>query len=251
MNILYPDLKGKTIIITGGLGFLASQFIKGFEDNSSNVIILDNKASSKKNFFSCDITQENELKSIKKMIKKKYQKIDVLINNAANNYGAGSSLFETKLENFSSKIWDDDLQVGLKGAMLCTKIFGSDMSRQSSGGNIINISSDLGIISPDNRIYKKNYVKPVTYSIIKHGIIGLTKYTATYWPKKIRCNALAFGGMENNQDKYFIKNIKKLIPMGRMGRKNEYNNSILFLASQASSYINGSTIIVDGGRTIL
>ena len=185
------------------------------------------------------------------MAKKKYKTIDVLVNNAANNYGAGSSLSKTRLESFSDKIWDDDLKVGLKGAMLCTKIFGAEMNFQLSGGNIINISSDLGIISPDNRIYKKNSVKPVTYSVIKHGIIGLTKYTATYWPKKIRCNALAFGGMENNQDKNFIKKIKELIPMGRMGRKNEYNNSLLFLASKASSYINGATIIVDGGRTIL
>lgn len=251
MNILYPDLKNKTIIITGGLGFLASQFVEAFKDNCSNVIILDNKLSSKKNFFNCDITKEDELKSIKKIIKKKYKTIDVLINNACNNYGAGSCSLDTKLESFSEKIWDDDLKVGLKGAMLCTKIFGAEMSRQSSGGNIINISSDLGIISPDNRVYKKNSVKPVTYSVIKHGIIGLTKYTATYWPKKIRCNALAFGGMENDQDKNFIKKIKELIPMGRMGRKNEYNNSVLFLSSQASSYINGTTIIIDGGRTIL
>jgi len=135
--------------------------------------------------------------------------------------------------------------------MLCTKIFGSQMNKQLNGGNIINISSDLGIISPDNRIYKKNSVKPVTYSVIKHGIIGLTKYTATYWPKKVRCNAVAFGGMEKNQDKAFIKKVSQLIPMGRMAKKNEYNNTILFLASKASSYINGSTVVVDGGRTIL
>ena len=90
---------------------------------------------------------------------KKYKTIDVLINNAANNYGAGSSTFETKLESFSGQVWDSDLKVGLKGAMLCTKIFGSKMNRQSSGGNIINISSDLGIISPDNRIYKKNSIQ--------------------------------------------------------------------------------------------
>lgn len=251
MNILYPDLKDKTILITGGLGFLASQFIKAFEDNSCNVIIFDKKKSNKKNFFNCDITKEDELKSIKKIIKKKYKSIDVLINNAANNYGAGSNSTETKLESFSQKIWDDDLKVGLKGAMLCTKIFGTEMSCQISGGNIINISSDLGIVSPDHRIYQKNYVKPVTYSVIKHGIIGLTKYTATYWPKKIRCNALAFGGVENNQGQAFIKKVEKLIPMGRMGKKNEYNNTILFLASKASSYINGTTIVVDGGRTIL
>ena len=251
MNILYSDLKSKTIIITGGLGFLASQFTKAFEDNSSNVIILDVKNSNKKNFFRCDITKEDELKAISLIIKKKYKKIDVLINNAANNYIAGSNSSKTKLENFSEKIWDTDLNVGLKGAMLCTKIFGTEMDQQATGGNIINISSDLGIISPDNRIYKKDSVKPVTYSVVKHGIVGLTKYTATYWPKKIRCNAVAFGGMENGQDKDFISKVKKLIPMSRMAKKNEYNNAILFLASKASSYVNGTTLVVDGGRTIL
>ncbi len=251
MNIPYPDLKNKTVIITGGLGFLASQFTKAFESNSSKVIIFDKKKSNKKNFFNCDITKEEELKAAKNKIKKRYKSIDILINNAANNYGPESKSKETRLENFSNKIWDDDLEIGLKGAMLCTKIFGTEMNRQKSGGNIINISSDLGIISPDHRIYNKGSVKPVTYSVIKHGIIGLTKYTATYWPKKIRCNALAFGGMEKSHKTKFIKNITKLIPMGRMAKKNEYNNAILFLASKASSYINGTTIIVDGGRTIL
>jgi NAD(P)-dependent dehydrogenase (short-subunit alcohol dehydrogenase family) len=251
MNILYSDLKKKTIIITGGLGFLATQFTKAFEYNLCNVIILDTKNCNKKNFFKCDITKENQIRNVCLRIKNKFKTIDVLINNAANNYVSGSRSFETKLESFSEKIWDSDLEVGLKGAMLCTKIFGTEMSRQPTGGNIINISSDLGIISPDNRIYKKNSVKPLTYSVVKHGIIGLTKYTATYWPKKIRCNALAFGGMENNQDKNFISKVKKLIPIGRMAKKNEYNNAVLFLASKASSYVNGTTLVVDGGRTIL
>jgi NAD(P)-dependent dehydrogenase (short-subunit alcohol dehydrogenase family) len=251
MNILYSDLKRKTIIITGGLGFLASQFEKAFEDNLSNVIILDTKNCKKKNYFRCDITKEDQLRAVCLIIKKKYKSIDVLINNAANNYVTGSGSFETKLESFSEKIWDADLEVGLKGAMLCTKVFGTEMNRQSTGGNIINISSDLGIISPDNRIYKRNSVKPLTYSVVKHGIVGLTKYTATYWPKKIRCNAVAFGGMENGQDKDFISKVKKLIPMSRMAKKNEYNNAILFLASKASSYVNGTTLVVDGGRTIL
>jgi len=251
MNILYPDLKKKTIIITGGLGFLATQFTKAFEYNLCNVIILDTKNCNKKNFFKCDVTKENQIRNVCLIIKNKFKTIDVLINNAANNYVSGSSSFETKLESFSEKIWNADLEVGLKGAMLCTKVFGTEMSLQPTGGNIINISSDLGIISPDNRIYKKNSVKPLTYSVVKHGIIGLTKYTATYWPKKIRCNALAFGGMENNQDKNFISKVKKLIPIGRMAKKNEYNNPVLFLASKASSYVNGTTLVVDGGRTIL
>jgi NAD(P)-dependent dehydrogenase (short-subunit alcohol dehydrogenase family) len=251
MKILYPDLKNKTIVITGGLGFLASQFIKAFQQNSCNIIIIDNKNSNKKNYYKCDITNEKNIEEVKSIIKKNYKTIDILINNAANNYGPGAKSKKLMLENFDEKIWDADLNVGLKGAMLCTKIFGREMSKQKNGGNIINISSDLGIISPDNRIYAKNSIKPVTYSVVKHGIIGLSKYTATYWPKKVRCNALAFGGMANNQDKKFVNKLKKLIPLNRMAKKNEYNGSILFLASEASSYINGSTIVVDGGRTIL
>jgi NAD(P)-dependent dehydrogenase (short-subunit alcohol dehydrogenase family) len=128
------------------------------------------------------------------------------------------------------------------------------MSKQKTGGNIINISSDLGIIAPDQRLYEhtKSFKKPVSYSVVKHGIIGLTKYTASYWAKKnIRCNAFAPGGIFNNQDKIFISKIKKLIPLNRMAMPNEHNKTILFLASNASSYITGSIIISDGGRTII
>jgi NAD(P)-dependent dehydrogenase (short-subunit alcohol dehydrogenase family) len=120
-------------------------------------------------------------------------------------------------------------------------------------GSIINISSDLGIIAPDQRIYKKsNFIKPVTYSVVKHGIIGLTKYTASYWGKKnIRCNAIAPGGIYNNHNSSFVKKINQLIPLGRMAKKKEYNGLILFLCSDHSSYITGSVIVADGGRTII
>ena len=126
------------------------------------------------------------------------------------------------------------------------------MKKNAKGGKIINISSDLGIISPDQRLYKNlNFNKPITYSVIKHGIIGLTKYVATYWAKNnIRCNAIAPGGMYNNQNKLFINSIKKLIPLNRMGRVNEYNSIVLFLSSDQSSYITGTTVVIDGGRTI-
>ena len=127
------------------------------------------------------------------------------------------------------------------------------MSKQASGGNIINISSDLGIIAPDQRLYNHTtFRKPVSYSVVKHGIIGLTKYTASYWAKKnIRCNAIAPGGMSNNQNKNFIKKINKIIPIGRMAKKNEFNDLILFLSSDSSSYMTGSIVVADGGRTII
>ncbi len=124
---------------------------------------------------------------------------------------------------------------------------------QKKNGIILNISSDLGIIAPNQSIYKKaNFIKPVSYSVVKHGIIGLTKYTASYWAKKnIRCNAIAPGGIYNNQDKNFLKEIKNIIPVGRMAKKNEYNDLVLFLCSKSSSYITGSIIVSDGGRTMI
>ena len=126
---------------------------------------------------------------------------------------------------------------------------------KKKGGNIVNISSDLGVISPNQDIYlnkgKRFSIKPVTYSVVKHGIIGLTKYTAVNWAQyNIRCNAMCPGGMENNQNKYFLKNIRKLIPLKRMGKFNEYNLSLLYLLSNASSYMNGHSLILDGGRSI-
>ena len=126
------------------------------------------------------------------------------------------------------------------------------MSKNKSGV-ILNISSDLGIIAPDQNLYKDlKFKKPVTYSVVKHALNGLTKYTASYWANKnIRCNAIAPGGIENNQNKKFLNKLRKVIPMGRLAKKNEYNNLILFMCSDASSYMTGSIVVADGGRTII
>ncbi len=248
----FADLKNKVVVITGGNGFMGIQYSKAFKQIGSIVISLDVKKKKNELFYFCDITNENEVKNTLDQIVKKYKKIDILINNASIDY-IPSKINKTdySLENFSQELWLRDLSVGLTGAFICTKIFGKYMSKQKKGGNIINVSSDLGLIAPDNRVYENNFVKPVSYSVIKHGIIGLTKYTSTYWSKKnIRCNCFAPGGMFNNQDQQFVNNIKKLIPLNRMAKKNEYNSIILFLASEASSYLNGSTLVADGGRSI-
>ena len=156
------------------------------------------------------------------------------------------------MENFPDQLLDKDILVSLKGSYLCSKIFGSYMVKFKKGV-ILNVSSDLGIIAPDQRIYgKSGFVKPVTYSIVKHGIIGLTKYVASYWGKKnIRCNAIAPGGIYNNHDSSFVKKINQLIPLGRMAKKKEYNGLILFLCSDKCLYITGQNIIVDGGWTAI
>ena len=140
--------------------------------------------------------------------------------------------------------------------MLCSKVFGLEMSRNEKGV-ILNISSDLGIIAPDQRLYKKSGlpydkqpVKPVTYSVIKHGIIGLTKYLATYWVDEgVRVNSISLGGVSNDQDPKFVERLTNLIPLGRMAHEDEYKAAIIFLVSDASSYMTGSNLVIDGGRS--
>jgi len=249
---MFSDLKNKNIVITGGLGFLGKQIINAYVKEGSRVIVLDNKKkinSKKFEHFSCDICNERKLKIVYKKIVKKYKTIDILINNAASNHDIGKNI--RSFEKFNLKIWEQDIKVGLTGAFLCTQLFGGKMSKQKKGGNIINISSDLGIIAPDQRLYDHtSFRKPISYSVVKNGIIGLTKYTSTFWNKNnIRCNAVAFGGVYRNQDKFFVKKISNLIPLGRMAQENEYNATIIYLISDASSYMNGTVLTIDGGRT--
>ena len=145
---------------------------------------------------------------------------------------------------------------GLTGAWLCSKHYGSEIAKNKKGGTIVNISSDLGLISPDQRLYlsgkdKNKLVKPVTYSVIKTGLIGLTRYLATYWVDKgVRCNAICPGGIENAQSKDFLKKVSTRIPMGRLAKPEEYQGTLLWMLSDASSYLNGAIVPVDGGRTV-
>ena len=153
-------------------------------------------------------------------------------------------------------MWQKDLNVGLLGAFNCSKSIGTHMA-STGGGVILNIASDLGIIAPDQRIYSleavprnEQPVKPVTYSVVKHAIIGLTKYLATYWADdNVRVNSLSPGGIYTDQPDDFVEKLSALIPMGRMASSDEYQAAVLFLVSQASSYMTGSNLVIDGGRT--
>ena len=261
------DLRNKNIIITGGAGLMSSNFIEGILEYGGNPIILekDQKKLSllKKNIKSkfkinlnsylVDITNSSEVKKNSKILEKKFKRIDALINNAARNPIFNDRIKNSSFADFDIKEWLQDCKIGLTGSILCSQIYGSIISKNLNGGTILNISSDLGLISPDQRLYKtknKIFEKPVSYSVIKSGLIGLTKFTSTYWAdKNVRCNCICPGGIEDKQSKVFLKKIKKLIPLGRMAKKNEYNGLIVFLLSDASSYINGSIISADGGRT--
>ena len=226
--------------------------------NIKNLSII--KKYFKKNFShsinieKCDITKINDVKHLKKKIISKYKKIDALINNASVNY-TSEDIKKKKISNLNIDAWKRDLDVGLTGSMICSMIFGDEINKNKNGGVIINISSDLGLISPDQRLYidKNNKsVKPASYSAVKHGIIGLTKYFATYWTnKKLRVNAICPGGMKNKNSKKFINKVSKLIPLGRLANYGEYKGVIKFLLSDEASYMNGSSVVIDGGRTII
>ena len=226
-------------------------------DNFANE--LNSKYKVKAMGFAIDITDEQAIESNAKSLIDKFGKIDGLVNNAANNPKVENNgeLNFSRLENFPLDIWNQDIAVGLTGTFLCSKHYGYQISKNPNGGSIVNISSDLGLIAPDQRLYAKEdivddkqNVKPVTYSVVKTGLIGLTRYLATYWAdKNVRCNAICPGGVENGQPKKFLKEVKVRIPMGRMANDKEYQGTLLWMLSDASSYLNGAIVPVDGGRT--
>jgi NAD(P)-dependent dehydrogenase (short-subunit alcohol dehydrogenase family) len=257
----------KIALITGGCGLLGWEYAKSLNEINYKVIILDNnlfKIKQRKHslnklnldidIYAVDITNEkNLIKKIKEIINK-HKKIDVLINNAAIDFKPIKKNIKIKNNflDFDQKRWEREISVGLTGAFLCSKVIGKYMVKKKYG-IILNIASDLSIIAPNQDLYKHlRTSKPVSYSVIKHGIHGLTKYLAALWAKlNIRVNTLSPSGVLTNQDKIFIKKIKKLIPMNRMAKVNEYNEAIKYLCSDKSSYLTGQNIIIDGGRTII
>ena len=268
------NLTKKTALITGSAGLLGYEHAVALLEIGANLIVTDidqeklfnlseklKEKANKSDIIShyLDITCYESVNSLQEILQKQGIKIDILINNAAINpvVNKKSEIEGSRLENFSNKQWDLEIAVGLTGAFNCIKVFGSQMAK-NGGGVIVNIASDLSVIAPDNRLYKKDNlspnnqpVKPVSYSVIKHGIIGLTKYIATYWPEKgVRCNALSPGGIFNDQGTDFLKRVEKLIPFQRMAARDEYRGAIQFLCSDASSYMNGHNLVIDGGRSI-
>lgn len=267
------SLDSKVVVITGAAGLLGRQHSDAVARMGGTPVLLDINAQAVERLaadiiarfgvpasgWAVDITQETSVEKNCASLLVRYGQIDGLVNNAANNpkvEGDGAKNF-SRLENFPLEVWLSDMAVGLTGSFLCAKHYGSAIALNPQGGSIVNISSDLGLIAPDQRLYRKpglpdamQPVKPVTYSVVKSGLIGLTRYLATYWAdRNVRCNALCPGGVENNQDQVFLKEVSSRIPMGRLARPDEYQGALLFLLSKASSYMNGATLVVDGGRS--
>lgn len=265
------DLQGRVVVITGGAGMLGRQHALAIGEMGGEPILLDisrgalalareelsQRLGRPVSAHEVDITSPEAVEAARDAILARYGRIDGLVNNAANNPKVEDGQVNwSRMESFPIEIWNGDIAVGLTGAFLCARVFGAEMSRRG-GGSIVNIASDLALIAPDQRLYRKpgladenQPVKPVTYSVVKAGLVGLTRYLATYWADRgVRANALCPGGVEAGQDPAFMARLHDLIPMGRMARADEYQGVLVFLLSDASSYMTGAVISIDGGRT--
>ena len=255
------NLSNKVIILTGASGLLGTEYAHGLSQAGANVVLADlnfekckklslnlNKKYDVDSFpIKLDVTKTNSINTMIKKVIKKFLKIDILINNAIFSESGNT---KTKFENYDLDIWKKGLDVNLTGPFLCCQEVGKIMKKQKNG-NIINISSIYGLVSPDQRIYgNTKIIKSAMYAVTKSSVLNFTRYLASYWREDgIRVNTLSLGGVEENQDPIFKKNYSNKTMIGRMAKKDEYVGGLIFLSSNASSYMTGSNLVIDGGWT--
>lgn len=217
------SLKGKTAIVTGGEGLMGKMICETIRELGGRAVSVDIKDTAD---IRCDITTFSDVLKLADI------DADILVNNAVGN--------QKPVETFTHG-WRDDINIGLTAAVNCIQILSKPLLKNN--GVILNIGSDLSIIGPDQSLYPKGFVKPLSYSVAKHGIVGITKYFATLWPN-VRSNCLCPGGVDVGQS-------HPTIPMQRLAKLEELKGPVAFLVSDASSYMTGSCLVVDGGRTII
>lgn len=253
------SLKGKKIVILGGAGKLGVNFAKTLKNAGAKVILGDIKKTNNNfsKFYYCDVSVEKSIKDFFKEIIKKEKKIHTLIYNV---YSKPKNYYK-KFEDYDIDTWKSVIDVNLTGAYISSKILVNHFKKRKIEGNIIFLSSTYGLVGPDLSIYKglskKNIyggeyllTTPAAYSATKSGLLGLSKYISTSFGKhQIRSNILSPGGVFDNQEKKFVKQYSKKVPLGRMAEWKDYNGAILYLCSDASNYMTGSNLIVDGGWT--
>jgi NAD(P)-dependent dehydrogenase (short-subunit alcohol dehydrogenase family) len=266
------SLKGRVAIVTGGAGLLGVRHGEAIAAAGGVPVLADIRGADAAarateiatTFgvpamgFQCDITRPESIETLLKAVLTRLGRIDILVNNAANNpkVETPGQAF-SRLEGFPTEQWNADLAVGLTGPFLCARIIGGALATQKRGV-IINISSEYGIIAPDQRLYQRDDlpageqpVKPVTYSVVKAGLHGLTLYLATYWADAgVRVNTISLGGVESGQPAAFLARAAARIPMGRMAQPHDFQGALVYLCSDAAAFVTGANLVVDGGKTI-
>tara|TARA_R100001015_G_C4623346_1_gene181101 strand:+ start:380 stop:1198 length:819 start_codon:yes stop_codon:yes gene_type:complete len=271
MNNNIFNLTGKTALITGAGGLLGPKHAEAIIEFGGKVILTDwheDRAKQKSlelnekygagstTWHYMDVTNKDSIENVVKH----YDRIDILINNAAKDPKVKKEAGLTpasRFETMSPDYWFEGVDAAVNGTFFCSQVVSNKMLEQG-GGVILNIASDLGVIAPDQRIYRKEgvaeenqNVKPITYSAAKWAIVGMTKYLGVYFAKKnIRVNCLSPTGVFNNHPEDFVEKLSNIIPMGRMAHIDEYKGAIVFLCSDASSYMTGENMVIDGGKTV-
>jgi NAD(P)-dependent dehydrogenase (short-subunit alcohol dehydrogenase family) len=266
------DLSGRVAILTGGAGMLGRQYARTLLEAGAKVVVADRDAAAANDAatravaeaggeaigWEVDVRLKPSVDAMVAEVDKRFGRLDILINNAAIDpkFDAGVAAQQANsFEEYPVELWQQSLDVNLTGAFLCSQAAGRVMVRQRRG-TIVNISSTYGMVAPDQRLYRvegereQKLFKPAAYSVTKAGIAHLTRYLAAYWgDKNIRVNTLTPGGVFNSQDDGFVTRYASRTPLGRMARQNEMNGAMLFLVSDASSYMTGANVVVDGGWT--
>lgn len=269
------DLEGRVAIVTGATGLIGTNHCRALAGAGATVIAIDleqrvcdalaeavrievpDDSNAAVRGFAADVTDPESLRAVCRAVLSTFGRIDVLVNNAAIN-----DMFEnpavageqSKFENYPLELLQRSLDVNLTGTFLCAQIFGSEMAR-AGGGSIVNVASTYGIVGPNQSIYRgqdgtQTFYKSAAYPITKGGVIAFTRFLAAYWGEKgVRVNTLSPGGVENGQEEHFIRNYSRHTPLGRMSHATDYQGALLFLASDASSYMTGANLVVDGGWT--
>jgi NAD(P)-dependent dehydrogenase (short-subunit alcohol dehydrogenase family) len=261
------SLKEKVALVTGALGLIGKHHCHALAEAGASVIVCDLNENECAKFastlpelslgISADITSKKSVKDLRDKILSNYGKIDILVNNAAINdkfEDPSSVLEESKFENYPVEMFRKSLDVNVTGMFLCSQVIGTEMAGKGHG-SIINVASTYGLVAPDQSLYvndkgEQTFYKSAAYPVTKGAVISFTRFLAAYWGNKgIRVNTLSPGGVENNQDDFFVKNYSAKTPIGRMAQPTDYKGALVFLASDASSYMTGANLIVDGGWT--
>ena len=247
-------LDGQVIIITGGAGLLGKEYSRAIAEAGGIPIVADINADSSQ--FYVDVTDKKSVNALVRRVLKRFGRIDGLVNNAGIDpkfENLNTNKHTNSFEDFPLDLWRESLDVNLTGMFLCAQAVAKAMI-SAGKGSIVNISSTYGLVGPDQRLYQKKdpkskkSFKPVIYSVTKSAVLGLTRFLATYWAgKNIRVNTLTPGGVYNKHDSEFVKRYSFRTPLGRMAKQDEYNGAVVFLLSDASSYMTGSNLVVDGG----